>query len=52
MRTVKFFQCGACCVSLVFFVFGIYNFVYKLEENKCEMTYMFEYPQYIVSLLL
>lgn len=24
---------------------------YGSERNKCEMTYMFEYPQYIVSTL-
>lgn len=30
------------------FIIGIHRFVYELEDNKCEMTYMFEYPQYIV----
>lgn len=37
---------------LFFFAFiqGIVNFVYELDDNKCEMTYMFEYPQYIVSM--
>ncbi len=33
------------------FIRGIHRFVFELEDNKCEMTFMFEYPQYIVSVL-
>ncbi|XP_046461194.1 GPI inositol-deacylase-like [Daphnia pulex] len=29
------------------FIRGIHRFVFELEDNKCEMTFMFEYPQYI-----
>lgn len=29
------------------FIQGIQRFVFDLEDNKCEMTFMFEYPQYV-----
>lgn len=37
--------------GFVFFTFilGLHNFLTNNEENGCEMTYMFEYPQYVVS---
>lgn len=37
--------------SIVFVVFmlGLHNFLISNEENGCEMTYMFEYPQFVVS---
>lgn len=31
------------------FIQGIQRFVFDLEDNKCEMTFMFEYPQYVVN---
>jgi len=36
-------------VVFAFFVLGIHNYLTAHEENSCEMTYMFEYPQYVVS---
>ena len=36
-------------VIFVFFILGIHNYLTAHEENSCEMTYMFEYPQYVVS---
>jgi len=40
------------CLLLIFFIFlaGIYEFVENNESNGCEMTYMFEKMQYIVSI--
>ncbi|XP_065353841.1 GPI inositol-deacylase [Cloeon dipterum] len=34
-------------VIFAFFVLGIHNYLTAHEENSCEMTYMFEYPQYV-----
>lgn len=36
---------------VIFFVFlaSIYEFIENNEANRCEMTYMFERPEYIVS---
>ena len=34
-----------------FFVLGIYNYLTDFEENNCEMTYMFEWPKYLVRAL-
>lgn len=31
------------------YILGIFIFMTDYEENKCEMTYMFEYPQYVVG---
>lgn len=41
-------------LSLVFIIFlaGIYEFVENNERNGCEMTYMFEQMEYIVSKML
>ena len=33
--------------GLVILIAGIYDIFLSLEENNCEMTYMFEYPLYI-----
>ncbi len=35
-----------------FFVIGIYDMLSNFEENGCEMTYMFEWPKYMVRILL
>lgn len=32
------------------FVLGSYDYFKNVESNKCEMTWMFEYPEYIVSI--
>lgn len=31
------------------FLIGSYDYFRNVEDNKCEMTYMFEYPEFIVS---
>jgi hypothetical protein len=36
-------------IVFVIFMLGLHNFLISNEENGCEMTYMFEYPQYVVS---
>ena len=33
------------------FGYGIYDYFTGFEENGCEMTYMYEYPQFVVSFL-
>ena len=30
---------------------GLLDMLKNFEENGCEMTYMFEYPEYIVSFM-
>lgn len=30
------------------YILGVARYVTDYEENTCEMTYMFEYPQYVV----
>ncbi|KOC65133.1 GPI inositol-deacylase, partial [Habropoda laboriosa] len=32
---------------LLFYILGIARYVTDFEENTCDMTYMFEYPQYV-----
>ncbi|KYN04079.1 GPI inositol-deacylase, partial [Cyphomyrmex costatus] len=34
-------------MTTVLYVLGIARYVTDFEENTCEMTYMFEYPQYV-----
>jgi hypothetical protein len=36
-------------IVFVVFILGLHNFFTDYEENGCDMTYMFEYPQYVVS---
>ena len=31
------------------FVIGTYDYGFKTHQNDCLMTYMFQYPEYIVS---
>ena len=31
------------------FVMGVYDVLKNFEENGCEMTYMYELPQYMVG---
>jgi len=33
----------------VIFLLGLHNYLISNEENGCEMTYMIEYPQFVVS---
>lgn len=39
-------------VIFVFYVLGIHNILTKRGENDCDMTYMFEFPQFVVCLSL
>jgi hypothetical protein len=36
-------------ICFIIFMLGFHNFLTNNEENGCEMTYMFEYPQFVVS---
>lgn len=38
------------CLSL--YLFGLKNFLLSHEENACKMTYMYEFPQFIVCINL
>lgn len=54
MRLMRWFLFYVILLAVSFVVFLIYllGAVHHLtnhEENTCEMTYMFEYPQYVVS---
>lgn len=33
---------------LLFYILGVVRYITDFEENTCDMTYMFEYPQYVV----
>lgn len=35
-------------IITLLYILGIARYVTDFEENTCEMTYMFEYPQYVV----
>lgn len=32
------------------YILGVARYITDFEENTCEMTYMFEYPQYVVRI--
>lgn len=34
---------------LLFYILGVVRYITDFEENTCDMTYMFEYPQYVVG---
>lgn len=36
-------------VALVIYIYGILVTITSIEKNDCRMTYMFEYPQFVVS---
>lgn len=38
----------ACSFLFILYILGTVHYVTTREENTCEMTYMFEYPQYVV----
>lgn len=46
MSSVKAVVFSVAVVALI--VLGILNVITNYEENKCEMTWMFEQPQYLV----
>lgn len=37
----------ACSFLFILYILGTVHYVTTREENTCEMTYMFEYPQYV-----
>lgn len=38
--------------SLCLYLYGALTALTNVEENLCRMTYMYEYPQYVVSTAL
>ncbi|KAL0279676.1 UNVERIFIED_CONTAM: hypothetical protein PYX00_001180 [Menopon gallinae] len=34
-------------IIFTFYILGIHNILTNLSENECEMTYMFEFPQFV-----
>lgn len=38
-----------CLISTTAYVIGLLSFFADNEKDKCDMTYMFELPQYVVS---
>lgn len=48
MTLISKFVILSLIATLIYFI-GILIFITDHDENKCEMTYMFEYPQFVVS---
>lgn len=38
-------------VALVIYIYGILVTITSIEKNDCRMTYMYEYPQFVVSFI-
>lgn len=38
--------------TLLFYLYGMLVSITTIEPNDCKMTYMFEYPQFVVSLII
>lgn len=36
-------------IALIIYLYGVLITITAQEKNTCEMTYMFEYPQFVVS---
>lgn len=36
-------------IALIIYLYGVLITITTQEKNTCEMTYMFEYPQFVVS---
>lgn len=36
-------------LTLLFYLYGMLVSITTIESNDCKMTYMFEYPQFVVS---
>lgn len=36
-------------IALIIYFYGILVTITSVEKNECKMTYMFEYPQFVVS---
>lgn len=41
---------GFYVAALALLLTGLRELLFGFEENRCSMTYMFEYPEYRVSL--
>lgn len=41
-----------CCLVVVILGLGIYDVLTNFESNRCAMSFMWETPEYIVSILL
>lgn len=39
----------AALIALVIYMYGMLISITTREQNVCQMTYMFEYPQFVVS---
>lgn len=39
-------------IALIIYMYGVLITITTQEKNTCEMTYMFEYPQFVVSNLV
>lgn len=40
------------CLFVVAYLFGILNNYFSDKNNYCAMTFMFEYPQFVVSIFI
>lgn len=38
--------------TITLFIPSVYKIYFKVKETECQMTYMFQYPEYIVSIFL
>lgn len=37
-------------LALIIYLYGVLITITTRDENVCQMTYMFEYPQFVVSI--
>lgn len=53
MARLLVFDAFVLLSAFVFFSYllGLHRFLSKYGDNGCEMTYMYEYPQFVVSTL-
>lgn len=53
MARLLVFDAFVVLSAFVFFSYllGLHKFLSKYGDNGCEMTYMYEYPQFVVSTL-
>lgn len=51
MMPINTFVAIASAVLLVY-IAGLYRFFTHFDENRCGMTYMYGYPQFVVSILI
>ncbi|CAF1289706.1 unnamed protein product, partial [Didymodactylos carnosus] len=46
LRILNLIQCLIYFVIMICFLIGLYGYFYRVDGNYCEMTYMYEYPDY------